>query len=202
MLSAMSGGWSDGPDEFVLPFSSSRMIARCNGDLSRVAKLATQSTALIAERRDPDAIVPNLYPWAELPLRQIGPPGYEARHSLRAIGQTNIIFDRDEEPITQMVEEIRAAAEVTGSQEWMWIDLPPTGSARTGDDTGNLTLQIADVTAGYASDLIWSGGLTAVAMRFRFVLYNGEHLTIDEAVRLDKMRAAHRDLLARYPVVV
>lgn len=172
------------------------LIERCGGNIHRVAKLATQSTALIAEQRDPDAVRGWPLDWAE--SRFYGGWGpWDAKWHLRQIGRCNIIFDNDEPPITRMVEEVRAAAAARARYAWLSGDESAAGWVRNGDDRNHLQLQLADIAAGWARTLIERGGYLAAAMRFRFVLYNGERLTLESADRLDKLRAAHRRLPRR-----
>ncbi len=48
-----------------------------------------------------------------------------------------------------------------------------------------------------ARTLIEAGGYLGLKTRFRYVLYNGERLTLESADHLDKVRAIHRRLPRR-----
>jgi hypothetical protein len=190
---AMSNGVFSRQASLLLPYGVVGMMERCDGQLSKVAKLATQATALVAEERDPDANC-ELEGEGFGTLRTIDgrTNPYDARRSLRNIAGSNILFDRDEPGITGMVEEVRMVAQRTGS-----LDFPGLGgSIRTGDDSEHLRIQLADVAAGWASTVVHERGFRSLAETFRYILYNGQPLTLDSAAELDRTRDLHRSLLA------
>lgn len=183
------------------------LARRVGGSLAHAAKLASQSTVLIAhelagagreDQQQPS--VPDAEATADAPddfaFENLYDPRafYDgsARRRLRRIGAVRAIVDAGEEHVTVVVDSVRAAAAAVapgrGGEE--------LGYVRVGTDLQYLRLQIADVAAGYARTLLSEQGAAGLVKQFRTVLYKGKMLDAADAARLDRDRVRHRQLLA------
>ena len=167
-------------------------------DLNKLSRIAVQSTALMGHEHDPaffDEIAATMRRfrfWDESRYNQ-------AR--LEALARRSVVFDRGHETETEFAMRLHHAA--VGRVERFTpfrtglITAPGHGEVRLDSTPSSSELQVADVAAGWAKDILQGRGALELCKQFRIVIYNGMTLHREQASRLDDERRFSRRAVSR-----
>ena len=175
-------------------------VAERTPDLNKLARIALQTTALVAHEYDPDARGDIEVHVEEMRWGMDDRRYNQAR--LEALARRSIVYDRGHEDATSIAARLhRAACDRLADSPLSWAspDDPDdlAGEVRTGVTAVEVQLQMADVAAGWAAHLLSTHGALALSKTFRIVLHNGLQLTNEEAQKLDTERRFHDSLIDR-----
>lgn len=178
-------------------------VAERTKSLRKTSLIALQSTALVAHEYEEayhDDMAVRLQPY-----RYINPAALNYER-LKVIAQRSVVFDRGHETETKVVEQLHEAANRRLGRNSLSFVLgdfleshPPTvvGQVRTGVSQEEVELRIADVAAGFASDVLQERGTLELVSTFAVVIYSGNRLTPERAKRLEDERRFHKRIIAR-----
>ena len=175
------------------------------GSIRLATQLATGASSLAAPLMDGDSSF-NRFATSERArsyetMRWSTPDPSLSRAALRTVGARRLILDDGHRDSTTMVEGLRKMASIHASaSDWDLdglgdIERPEVsdGYVREQSDIYILSLQVADVAAGWARTLL-AKGYCNLCNEFRCVIYNGRELSKDGAKQLDRAIAEHRGL--------
>jgi hypothetical protein len=185
----------DGVEQRV-KFSPAALCERLGGSLRKATLLAASATTAIAYEQDPEG----REGFAELGgMTRFAIDDFVTRARLEAFADRRVIFDGGHEDVVRLVSELHQEAKERCARyaPYLGLESDRRGYITTGDDREQLRLQLADVAAGYARDVLDTYGLVEACRRFRLVLFNGRRLDGDDARRYDDERRAHRTLVAK-----
>lgn len=180
------------------PSMLSQMSATIGTHLSKAAKLAMQSSALLIAERSDGGRQRKLENALE-PTGVADPlvASERSKRRLDEIARTKIAFDIGEEA-TDEVAKLRRTAEFIANDEISFgAPASARGFVRSVADDDSLRMQIADVAAGYAAMTIERGGLAELVRKFELVVVNNARLAEADAIRWDLERTWHRGIVAR-----
>lgn len=181
-------------------FSPEVLRDRLGGGLLQATRLAASATTAIAYEDDPDGrriVGQRLAALASI-TRYVG-DDFLTRARLEAFADRQVVFDQGHEDVIRVVTDLHHKVLERHARYAPYLGLEPTarGYITTADDRQRLRLQIADVAAGYARDVLATYGHRETVKRFRLVLFNGSRLDLDDAQRYDDERNRHRTLVAK-----
>jgi hypothetical protein len=178
--------------------SPEALCDRLGGSLRKSILLAASATTALAYEQDPEteerfAGFGGLFRFAE--------DDFVTRERLQAFAERQVVFDGGHEDVVRVVADLHQLVIERRSRYASFFDFESArrGYITTGDDREQLRLQLADVAAGYARDVLDTYGLVETCKRFRLVLFNGSRLDGDDARRYDDECRAHRNLVAKCP---
>jgi hypothetical protein len=172
-------------------------VTAAKGSLTAATRIASSATSLSATLIDPDSAYHSRRAKSfESYLRYADPDGFSSRIALKEIARRKLVLDEGHGEAS-IVESFRQMAAVTLAmdefEEWESSeDNQDVGFVRDDSDNRVLSLQVADVAAGWARSVL-SDGYEALTSVFRVVLYNGRELARDEARQLDTDIREHRN---------
>lgn len=177
-----------------------RLSQRLGGSLKKISLLAAKTSTLMAHEEEPEArheLFASVAP-PVASLRYASGDGLLNRARLEALASRRVVFDQGQTDVVNVVADLhrQAGERIQLYAPYLGLRIPPDGYVRSGDDREEMRLQIADVAAGWARDVLRTRGLFEVGMTFRLVLYNGSRLDLDEAKRIDEERSLHQRLMA------
>ena len=175
-------------------------IAERVRNLNKISRIALQTTALIAHERDPEQRV-DITPYVAGMRYGMDTTRYNQAR-LESIVKRSTVYDRGHEDSTAIAARYHELARRRVADAPLYLsglyDEAPEGEVRVGATDEEVELQMADVAAGWASDVLQSQGALALHRTFRLVLYNGFLLDAEEAEKLDTERRFHRRLSERF----
>ena len=161
---------------------------------SKVHHVATKATTLVAYEHNEQDREERLRAIAE--RKQFLDPRACYAWDLEELAARRVVFDGGHTDITDRIEQLRAVAARHLALEPLYGLLPArAGYVVTGDDREEYALQIADMAAGWAREIMRAHGLLALVHAFPLVLYNGRKLTQESAGHLDDKKLFHAGLL-------
>lgn len=175
-------------------------IARETKGLTKLSRIALQTTALVAHELDPETRTA-IAPFVEGLRFGLDTAAYDQAR-LETLVRRSIVYDRGHEDATSIAAALHGAARTRAANcpiRWAAAndDVPTFGAVRTGATHEEAELQMADVAAGWASEILRTRGALALSKTFRFVVYNGVPLKQAQAERIDSERRFHDRLIER-----
>jgi hypothetical protein len=197
----------EGLDPYVEPEDEARLaeldpleLAKKVRDLNKISRIALQTTALIAHERDPEQRV-DMAPYVAGMRYGMDTTGYNQAR-LESIVKRSTVYDRGHEDSTAIAAKFHELARRRVADAPLYLsglyEEAPEGGVRVGVTAEEVELQMADVAAGWASDVLQGRGALALQRVFRLVLYNGFRLDATEAEKLDTERRFHQRLIERF----
>lgn len=175
-------------------------IAKRTTGLNKIARIALQTSALVAHEHDPEQHVA-IGRYVDGGRWGTG-IGEFNQARLEALARRSIVYDRGHEDSTSIAADLHRAARkrlenspfsLASAGDYAF----PVGDVRTGSTSDEVELQMADVAAGFARQILSEQGALALAKSFRVVLYNGRLLRLADAEKLDTESRFHRRLIDR-----
>ncbi len=161
--------------------------------LRQAVHLATSATTLMAHEHDPDArFLDELR--SDPTVCRFGDPYAEWRDRLRleALAARRIVFDEGHADVVRAVSALREQAEQRVDEGMVLLSGRSLGGfVGEGCDQRELRLQLADIAAGWASEILHTFDFARLHATFRVVIFNGIRLSALDAGRLDHQRIAH-----------
>ena len=199
----MVGEWSaphlDADDESALAELDPVRLAESVPDLNKISRIALHTTALIAHEYDPEQRV-ELAPFVTGFSFGMDTGGYNQAR-IDAVVRRQTVYDRGHEDSTSIAAKLHQLARrrIAGAPLYLcgMFGDPLEGGVRTGVTAEEVELQMADVAAGWARNVLQDRGALALQQRFRVVLYNGFVLDAEEAEKLDSERRVYQRLFGR-----
>lgn len=187
-------------DAYATDYSLENILERLGKSTMKALRFAAKSTTLVAYEDDP-ATRMELEAGARAAaatLRYVSPRAWMARRRLELLAGRRLVFDRGQDDVVKLVAQLQRDGQARRDLYAPYLAMRGgRGYVTTADDRDELRLQIADVAAGWATDMLASRGLLAVGRTFALVLYNGKRLDYDTAVRLDRDSMLHHQAVAR-----
>lgn len=180
-------------------FTPTALLDRLGGGLGKATRLAASATTALVYEDDPDVAASPYERYAALAAGlRFADDSFLARARLEAFVDRRVVFDGGHDDVVRTLADLQNAAAERRALYAPYLDLGIGGGyIRSGDDKQQLQLQLADIAAGYARDVLETFGVLEVWRRFRVVLHNGFRLDGDEARRYDEERTRHRRLVAK-----